>query len=87
MLGFAAAYSIFPHKQWRFIIYVHPLLTLAREIGGVLAWDRRSKGILYGLAAAAICTSLPLAGTGSIAPAFGPGNYPEEKLPTGSTPS
>ena len=66
VLGFVAAYSILPHKEWRFIIYVLPLLTLAGAAGGAWIWDRRRKGVLYGLAATAICVSLLLAGAASV---------------------
>jgi alpha-1,6-mannosyltransferase len=77
VLGFVAAYSILPHKEWRFIIYVLPLLILAGAVGSTWVWDHRRKGILYGLAATAICASLLLAGTASVGmSAISSWNYP-----------
>ncbi|KAI5799008.1 Alg9-like mannosyltransferase family-domain-containing protein [Geopyxis carbonaria] len=34
-LWFVAAYSLLPHKEWRFVVYVVPQLTLLSALGGV----------------------------------------------------
>jgi alpha-1,6-mannosyltransferase len=46
-LGFVALYSILPHKEWRFIIYIIPNLTAASAIGASWIWTRRTKSVLY----------------------------------------
>jgi alpha-1,6-mannosyltransferase len=46
-LSFVSVYSILPHKEWRFIIYVIPAFTAAAAIGASWIWNRRRKSILY----------------------------------------
>ncbi|QDS67991.1 hypothetical protein FKW77_009286 [Venturia effusa] len=46
-LGFVALYSILPHKEWRFIIYIIPALTAVSAIGASWIWTRRTKSFLY----------------------------------------
>jgi alpha-1,6-mannosyltransferase len=48
-LGFVALYSLLPHKEWRFIIYIVPALTAVAAIGATWIWQRRSKSLLYRL--------------------------------------
>ena len=65
LLAFVAAYPAPPEKGRRFIIYALPMLTLTEAVGGAWVRDRRRKGILYALAATAICAPLPPAGVAS----------------------
>lgn len=46
-LGFVALYSLLPHKEWRFIIYIIPALTAVSAIGASWIWTRRTKSIIY----------------------------------------
>lgn len=46
-LAFIAVYSIQPHKEWRFIIYIIPPLTAAAAQGAAYIWIRRNKSLLY----------------------------------------
>ncbi|KAF2675020.1 hypothetical protein BT63DRAFT_450006 [Microthyrium microscopicum] len=46
-LLFLSLYSILPHKEWRFIVYVVPSLTAVSAIGASWIWTRRSKTVLY----------------------------------------
>jgi len=46
-IGFVGLYSILPHKEWRFIIYIIPALTAVSAIGASWIWTRRTKSILY----------------------------------------
>lgn len=46
-LSFVALYSILPHKEWRFIIYVVPAFTAAGAIGASWIWNRRRKSFVY----------------------------------------
>ncbi|KAF2831503.1 hypothetical protein CC86DRAFT_342364 [Ophiobolus disseminans] len=47
LVGFVGLYSILPHKEWRFIIYVIPALTGVSAAGASWIWTRRSKSIIY----------------------------------------
>ncbi|THX19977.1 hypothetical protein D6D12_10533 [Aureobasidium pullulans] len=49
LLAFVAIYSVLPHKEWRFIIYIIPGLTGVAAGGASWIWTRRSKSILYRL--------------------------------------
>ncbi|QSZ33902.1 hypothetical protein DSL72_005476 [Monilinia vaccinii-corymbosi] len=46
-LLFVAIYSVQPHKESRFIIYVVPPLTAAASLSASYIWSRRSKDWLY----------------------------------------
>jgi alpha-1,6-mannosyltransferase len=48
-ISFVAIYSILPHKEWRFIIYIVPALTSISALGASWIWTRRSKNIFYRL--------------------------------------
>lgn len=57
-LVFIAVYSIQPHKETRFIIYVVPALTAAAAAGASFISARRSKSLLYGLATLVLALSV-----------------------------
>lgn len=44
-LAFVALYSIQPHKEWRFIIYIIPSLTAVAALGASYLWNRRSRSL------------------------------------------
>ncbi|KAM3077051.1 Dol-P-Man:Man(7)GlcNAc(2)-PP-Dol alpha-1,6-mannosyltransferase [Clarireedia jacksonii] len=46
-LVFVAIYSLQPHKEARFIIYVVPPLTAAASLSASYIWTRKTKSILY----------------------------------------
>ncbi|KAJ6264625.1 hypothetical protein Dda_0774 [Drechslerella dactyloides] len=46
-LGFVAVYSLLPHKEWRFIVYVVPSLTLVTAVGADYIFTRRRGSLLY----------------------------------------
>ncbi|BFZ61963.1 Dol-P-Man:Man(7)GlcNAc(2)-PP-Dol alpha-1,6-mannosyltransferase [Saitoella coloradoensis] len=58
-LAFVAVYSVQPHKEWRFIEYVVPPLTLTAAMGASYIWDRRSKHVMYKLGSIAAALSVP----------------------------
>jgi alpha-1,6-mannosyltransferase len=43
---FVFIYSFLPHKEWRFIIYIIPALTVVASVGASWIWNRRSRGII-----------------------------------------
>ncbi|KAF1959097.1 hypothetical protein CC80DRAFT_545483 [Byssothecium circinans] len=47
ILSFVGLYSLLPHKEWRFIIYVIPGLTAIAAAGAAWIWTRRAKSIVY----------------------------------------
>lgn len=49
-LAFVALYSIIPHKEWRFIIYVIPSLTTAASLGAGYLWTHRSRSLFARIA-------------------------------------
>ncbi|KAI6711807.1 alg9-like mannosyltransferase [Diplocarpon mali] len=57
-LLFVAVYSLQPHKEARFIIYVVPPLTAAASLAASYIWARRSKSWLYGLGSLVIAASV-----------------------------
>jgi hypothetical protein len=59
-LLFTASYSLLEHKEWRFIVYIIPQLTLLSSVGASYVWNRRSKGIFYLFPAFAVLSSVPL---------------------------
>lgn len=46
-LAFVGIYSLQPHKEWRFILYVIPPLTASAALGTAYIWTRRTKSFLY----------------------------------------
>lgn len=48
-LAFVALYSIQPHKEWRFIIYIIPSLTAVAALGASYLWNRRSRSLFASL--------------------------------------
>lgn len=62
LLGFVGLYSLLPHKEWRFIIYVIPGLTGVAAAGASWIWTRRAKSVAY--------AALSLALVGSVIAAF-----------------
>ncbi|KAK5172328.1 alpha-1,6- mannosyltransferase [Saxophila tyrrhenica] len=46
-LAFIAAYSLLPHKEWRFIIYSIPAFTAVASSAAGWFWTRRGKSMLY----------------------------------------
>ena len=57
-LMFVAVYSLLPHKEWRFIIYIIPPLTAVAAAGASWIWTRRAKSFLYGLCSLALVLSV-----------------------------
>ncbi|KZF25953.1 glycosyltransferase family 22 protein [Xylona heveae TC161] len=57
-LAFVGIYSIQPHKEWRFIVYVVPALTAAASLGAAWIWNRRAKSMLYVFLALALVGSV-----------------------------
>lgn len=47
LLAFVGLYSLLPHKEWRFIIYVIPGLTGVAAAGASWIWTRRAKSLVY----------------------------------------
>ena len=57
LLGFVGIYSLQPHKEWRFIIYVIPGLTAVAAIGASWIWKRMSKTRVYRFLSLALVAS------------------------------
>ena len=57
-LSYVALYSIQPHKEWRFIIYVVPPLLTTAALGANWIWTRRTKARIYGLLSLAVVASV-----------------------------
>lgn len=55
---FVAIYSLQPHKEARFIIYVVPSLTAAASLPASYIWTRRSKSLAFRLGSLAILISV-----------------------------
>jgi len=55
---FISIYSLQPHKEARFIIYVVPSLTAAASLSASYIWTRRSKSALYTLGSLIIVLSV-----------------------------
>ncbi|KAF3906330.1 hypothetical protein ABW20_dc0103716 [Dactylellina cionopaga] len=66
-IGFVAAYSFLPHKEWRFIVYVVPALTLVAGAGADWVFTQRKKTIVHSLTNLALFTTVAL----SFVTAFG----------------
>ncbi|MCJ1380346.1 dolichyl-P-Man:Man(7)GlcNAc(2)-PP-dolichol alpha-1,6-mannosyltransferase [Xylographa soralifera] len=54
---FFAVYSLQPHKEWRFIIYVLPSLTAVAAMGASWIWTRRTKSFIYRVLAVGLVAS------------------------------
>ncbi|KAA8895589.1 Alg9-like mannosyltransferase family-domain-containing protein [Sphaerosporella brunnea] len=60
-LSFITTYSaVVKHKEWRFIMYVVPQLTLLSALGATWVWNRRSKHAVYALLSLGILLSIPV---------------------------
>ncbi|KAF3099947.1 dolichyl-P-Man:Man(7)GlcNAc(2)-PP-dolichol alpha-1,6-mannosyltransferase [Orbilia oligospora] len=46
-IAFVGVYSLLPHKEWRFIVYIMPALTLVAGVGADWVFSQRRKGVLY----------------------------------------
>ncbi|KTW31808.1 dolichyl-P-Man:Man(7)GlcNAc(2)-PP-dolichol alpha-1,6-mannosyltransferase [Pneumocystis jirovecii RU7] len=46
-IGFALIYSLVPHKEWRFIIYIIPSLTAISAIGAAHIYNKRHKSLMF----------------------------------------
>jgi alpha-1,6-mannosyltransferase len=66
-LGFVTLYSLLPHKEWRFIIYVIPGLTAVTGAGASWIWTRRFKSIIYTFFSLTLIASVLLSFTASTA--------------------
>jgi alpha-1,6-mannosyltransferase len=66
LFAFVAIYSVLPHKEWRFIIYIIPGLTGVAAAGASWIWTRRSKTLLYRLLSLALVGSTLLSFAGSM---------------------
>lgn len=55
---FIAIYSLQPHKEARFIIYVVPPITAAASLAASYIWTRRSKTIVYRLGSLLVLASI-----------------------------
>ncbi|KAL8677861.1 MAG: hypothetical protein Q9186_005747 [Xanthomendoza sp. 1 TL-2023] len=55
---FVALYSLQPHKEWRFIIYIIPPFLTAAALGANWIWTRRSKSMLYRILSLALAASV-----------------------------
>lgn len=56
-VAFMALYSVLPHKEWRFIIYVVPALTASAAQGAAYIWTRRAKSVVYRILALVLAVS------------------------------
>ncbi|KAI4716453.1 hypothetical protein E4T48_07325 [Aureobasidium sp. EXF-10727] len=65
LLAFVAIYSVLPHKEWRFIIYIIPGLTGVAAAGASWIWTRRSKTLLYRLLSLGLVCSTLMSFAGS----------------------
>ncbi|KAI9894664.1 MAG: dolichyl-P-Man:Man(7)GlcNAc(2)-PP-dolichol alpha-1,6-mannosyltransferase [Vezdaea aestivalis] len=57
-VSFVALYSIQPHKEWRFIIYIIPQLTAISALGAHWIWMRRAKSLTYRFLALLLLSSV-----------------------------
>ena len=66
LLAFVAVYSLLPHKEWRFIVYVIPGLTAIASAGASWIWMQRRRSLLYGLAATILALSVMFSAIASL---------------------
>lgn len=58
--AFVAIYSLLvAHKEWRFVVYIIPQVTLVSAQGAAWCWNRRQKGWVYLLLALCVAGSIP----------------------------
>ncbi|KAF2118355.1 Alg9-like mannosyltransferase family-domain-containing protein [Lophiotrema nucula] len=77
LLSFVGVYSVLPHKEWRFIIYIIPGLTAVAAAGASWIWTRRAKSLIYGTLSLAVLGSVVLSFAASTAVlAISSLNYP-----------
>lgn len=67
LVSFVGLYSLLPHKEWRFIIYVIPGLTAVASSGASWIWTRRAKSAIYSILSLALVASVLLSFATSIA--------------------
>ncbi|OCL01828.1 glycosyltransferase family 22 protein [Glonium stellatum] len=67
LLGFVGLYSLLPHKEWRFVLYVIPGLTAVAAAGASWIWVRRAKSLMYRLLSVALMASVLASFTASTA--------------------
>ena len=58
LLAFVGIYSILPHKEWRFIVYVVPAVTAIAAVGASWIWTRRFRSNTYLLLSGALILSI-----------------------------
>ncbi|MCJ1265472.1 dolichyl-P-Man:Man(7)GlcNAc(2)-PP-dolichol alpha-1,6-mannosyltransferase [Lobaria immixta] len=76
-IAFVAFYSLQPHKEWRFIIYVIPALVAVGSAGAAWIWNRRTKTLVYRvLALCLVASSLGSFGASLVMLAVSRSNYP-----------
>ncbi|KAL8761604.1 MAG: hypothetical protein Q9184_002279 [Pyrenodesmia sp. 2 TL-2023] len=56
-IAFVTLYSLQPHKEWRFIVYVVPPFLTVAATGASWIWTRRSKTLVYRLLSFALIAS------------------------------
>ncbi|GAM82140.1 hypothetical protein ANO11243_001190 [Dothideomycetidae sp. 11243] len=59
-LSFVAAYSLLPHKEWRFVVYTVPSLTAVAAAGASYIFTRRAKSAFYNFLSLLILASIPI---------------------------
>ena len=57
-LGYVILYSLLPHKEWRFVMYVVPALTVVASMGAQIITLRRSKSLVFKLLHIALILSI-----------------------------
>ena len=57
-LCFLSTISLLPHKEWRFIIYVVPLLTICAALGADSIWSRRQESWRWRCLSLWLCLSV-----------------------------
>lgn len=60
IFAFVAVYSLLPHKEWRFVVYVIPSLTAVSAAGAAWIWTRRGKNLLYRLLSLSLVASVAM---------------------------
>ncbi|KAJ5380123.1 uncharacterized protein N7496_002551 [Penicillium cataractarum] len=55
---FVTLYSLQPHKEWRFIIYIVPALTATAALGAGYLWNRRDRSVFASIASHLLILSI-----------------------------